>query len=471
MSIPNVPDLVSTFVANGTTPEPGTGAGCRRGLGITSGRRGRVPATDPLRGMFTHRLHSAPGREEQGVPAGSVSAEVSEAGVHSTESKVTAATAAWKGAIGRFGNQNSACILQDMPNYEGTGDRTGPGSTSKSKLKSASTTKPQKENDATGNTGKKQRQQGKKRDPEATMSKLSPSLKALINAPFARPGQSPAPRHMRDVYARIAREATERRYGHRPWITLSAAATITLNSPSSLLILHSIASQSPSPTLTPLTTYELLREIALKCISFNGIPRTINTLAEFRAGLAHEPWFSSVCTTPTRQVTPSNADAITARARQLWTSIYTPFDEKLEVKLAESHPDLPVHILSSHYGPLLSDPEGDRGGLATVGRTLTSIVAIACLRAQTGVGPQVVSHVFGLRKGVEQGAHKEEFKEVVGKEGKEREVEEEAEGVERLATDEGSEWLLRSVDAIAEAIGTEGGGFGRWEEGGRGAKL
>ena len=55
------------------------------------------------------------------------------------------------------------------------------------------------------------------------MSKLAPSLKALINAPFARPGQAPAPRHIRDVYARIAREARERQYGERPWVTLSVS--------------------------------------------------------------------------------------------------------------------------------------------------------------------------------------------------------------------------------------------------------
>ena len=76
---------------------------------------------------------------------------------------------------------------------------------------------------------------------------------------------------------------------------------------------------------------------------------------------------------------------------------------------------------------------------------MTSVVAVACLRAQTGVGPQVLSHVFGLRKGVEQGAHVQE---------------EDGEGLERLAGDEGCEWLLRSVDAIAEAIG---GNVGRWD--------
>ncbi|KAK4124559.1 hypothetical protein N657DRAFT_644799 [Parathielavia appendiculata] len=319
------------------------------------------------------------------------------------------------------------------------------------------------------------------------MSKLSPSLKALINAPFARPGQTPAPQHIRDVYTRIAREARERKYGDRPWVTLSAAATFTLNSPASLLILHDLASSSSSKqstvgsstttskttTLTALSTAELIREIGLKCISFNGIPRTINCLGAFRAGLAQHAWSSQLSTTPTRALTPENLSGVAHRGRALWKSIYTPLDEKLEARLADSHPDLPVHILGSHYGPLLADPpfpppssssleggkqdtEGRRrgGGLASVGRNLTSVVAIACLRAQTGVGPQVLSHVFGLRKGVEQGLHWEEFG------GEAEDGKEEAEGVERLAGDEGCEWLLRSVDAIAEAIGV---GFARWE--------
>ncbi len=120
-----------------------------------------------------------------------------------------------------------------------------------------------------------------------------------------------------------------------------------------------------------------------------------------------------------------------------------------------------MHILGSHYGPLLSDPElAAKGGLGVVGRTLTSVVAIACLRAQTGVGPQVLSHVFGLRKGVEQGAHKEEFSAA-----EEAEAEAEAEAVERLAGDEGCEWLLRSVDSISEAIG------GSFAQHGRESKL
>lgn len=147
------------------------------------------------------------------------------------------------------------------------------------------------------------------------------------------------------------------------------------------------------------------------------------------------------------------------RGKSLWDSIYTPFEDKLVAKLAESHPDLPVHILSSHYGPLLANPqEGDEGReLATVGRCLTSVVAIACLRAQTGVGPQVLSHVYGLRKGVEQGWAEREYAAGGVEPG-------EKEGLRNVASNQGLEWILNSVDSIAKAIGGKRGNFaGGWE--------
>lgn len=189
---------------------------------------------------------------------------------------------------------------------------------------------------------------------------------------------------------------------------------------------------------------ELIREVGLKCISFNGIPRSINCLGAFRAALSPEVQ-SQLETRPSRVVTAENIATRVQTGRGLWRSVYDPFDEKLLARLADSHPDLPVHILGSHYAPLLSNPEGagvERGGLAEVGRILTSLVAVAALRSQTGVGPQVLSHVFGLRKAIDQG-----FAE------KEAESAEEAKGFEWLAGDEGSEWLLRSVDDIAEAVG------------------
>jgi hypothetical protein len=146
---------------------------------------------------------------------------------------------------------------------------------------------------------------------------------------------------------------------------------------------------------------------------------------------------------PSRIMTPQNLNTWKSRGRSLWDSIYRPFEIKLLDKLADSHPDLPVHIINSNYAPLFTDPPERPAGVR-VGRVLTSLLAIACLRAQTGVGPQVTSHVFGLRKAVEDGTWRapEAMPE---------------EGVRWLAEEEGNEWILKTVDDIVEAIGENQG--------------
>lgn len=286
------------------------------------------------------------------------------------------------------------------------------------------------------------------------MSKLSQSLKTLINAPAARPSCVPAPANIASVYGKIQQTAKAQKLSQPSWLALSVnshedtlknhtanaiqtAATMTMNSPDSLTALYHLATSTAS---NHVQTAELMREVGLKCISFNGIPRTINCLNAFKASLP-DSISAQLSRTPTRAPTPENVSAISERGHTLWNSIYRPFENKLYDKLADSHPDLPVHILNSHYGALLSDPARDTG--AAAGRVLTSIAAVACLRAQTGVGPQVLSHVFGLRKALEDGSWASDV--------------ESEEGASWLASDEGNEWILRSVDSIVDAI-SEGQG-------------
>lgn len=272
------------------------------------------------------------------------------------------------------------------------------------------------------------------------MSKLSPSLKAFINAPFARPNTLPAPPRIRSVYEGLRKEASAKNVGVPAWLTLSTAATMTMNSPDGLTELYNLATGGSKDKKQSVETAELMREVGLKCIGFNGVPRTINCLGAFRASLPEEI-ISSLSTKPTRLASTNNINDIITRGQSLWSSIYRPFDSKLFSKLADSHPDLPVFILNHEYGALFADPPalGHETG-AKVGRVLTSIVAVACLRAQTGVGPQVLSHVFGLRKAYEDGSFKAEG-------------ETEVEGGVWLASDEGNVWLLGAIDRIVEALG------------------
>lgn len=271
------------------------------------------------------------------------------------------------------------------------------------------------------------------------MSKLSEAVKALINAGHARPGYTRAGVQVKPALERLASDAHEKKVGLPAWVTVSTAVSATLNCPEAMTQIFTLANTTnPRTSRTAVQNAELIREVGLKCISFNGIPRSINTLGAFFASLPPDT-AASLSTAPTRQLTPANLETRQRDGRKLWDSVYLGFEDKLLGKLALSHPDLPVHILHGHYATLLANPR-DAHKAEPVGRVLTSLVAVACLRAQSGVGPQVVSHVFGLRKAYEHGdAHAEGEKPV--------------EGGEWLASEDGNIWLLENIDKLIFAIG------------------
>lgn len=119
----------------------------------------------------------------------------------------------------------------------------------------------------------------------------------------------------------------------------------------------------------------------------------------------------------------------------LWNDIYGVHARGLIEKLSAFHPDLALYILNAHYGPLLTDPEdGAESGAAgrfRLGRILTSVIAIGALRALTGVGLQVTSHVYGLKKAALEGK---------------------VQGEEWLTSDEGCMWILRTADDIINTV-------------------
>lgn len=220
---------------------------------------------------------------------------------------------------------------------------------------------------------------------------------------------------------------------------------MTMNSPDSLLELYRLATSPSHKKIDNQGLYaaELMREIGLKCIGFNGVPRTINTLGAFYNGLPKDIQTQLQQRKPRRGLTRDNIDDVVKRGNDLWESVYHPLSQKLSDKLGQSHPDLPVFIIEGEYGCLFSDPPGPKDpSRPSIGRVLTSIIAVACLRAQSGVGPQVVSHVFGLRKAFDDGS---------------AESEDEVPGGKWLASNEGSLWLLEQVDSIVHALGGERG--------------
>lgn len=225
-----------------------------------------------------------------------------------------------------------------------------------------------------------------------------------------------------------------------------------MNSPESLSILHQVSSSS-APLATSIANAETIREVGLKCIGLNGVPRTINCLNAWRDALPKDVG-DGLTTKSSRKPTPDTITESSARGRAMWDSIYRPFENKLVDKLAHAHPDLPVHIINSEYGLLFSNPPRDPVPGQNIGRIAMSVIAVSCLRAQTGVGPQVTSHIFGLRKALDDGTWND--------------GEQNEEGARFLASNEGSEWMLESIDQIVSEIG---GGQGTTYGGGPKAKL
>jgi hypothetical protein len=134
----------------------------------------------------------------------------------------------------------------------------------------------------------------------------------------------------------------------------------------------------------------------------------------------------------------SNMESIHSRGHALWHTIHSPCTVELEHRLSEAHPDLPLIIIHDHYGGLFADPEGTTG--TAIGGIATSLLAIACLRAQRNVHPQLQGHLVGLKKMCEDRSTKP------GPDA------DRGESLRWLASDEGCIWVLTKVDEVVGTI-------------------
>jgi hypothetical protein len=112
--------------------------------------------------------------------------------------------------------------------------------------------------------------------------------------------------------------------------------------------------------------------------------------------------------------------------------------------------------VANEYGALLSDPPPESCALdGRVGRTLTSVAGVACLRASGGVGPQLISHVHGLLKARGAydggGGHTRAAPPAVGP----------LEGEDWLASAEGATWIIEVVDRLVDALHGSSGELSR----------
>ncbi|KDR83535.1 hypothetical protein GALMADRAFT_235739 [Galerina marginata CBS 339.88] len=286
--------------------------------------------------------------------------------------------------------------------------------------------------------------------------KLSPAIKHLLTlrAPNVLP--SPPLAHLNQVFTKTFRDAQAKK-AETGWLVATTCTLLTANRPSAVGHLYRFVTRSTLDDASGPGKYSgldfpsavnkaaLMRESALKSVIFIGVPRVILSLAALHEALDDEVKHA-LRTNSRRTATSDNIESIVTRGKGLWNSIYTPHADKLHDKLGSYHPDFISFIIQS-YGAVLSPLPGrtkafadtssaddlDQGNLS---RALGSIVGMASLRAEGGVGPQLISHVFGLLKA--------------------RDAENQSEEDRWLSSDEGTEWVIRTIDEVLDGVSAEG---------------
>ncbi|KAF5393823.1 hypothetical protein D9757_000191 [Collybiopsis confluens] len=281
------------------------------------------------------------------------------------------------------------------------------------------------------------------------MVKHMPSpIKQLLTLRNPHPLPSPPLFQVHQVLSKTHLDAKSRK-AETGWLVLAACTLLTANRPPTFGHLYRYLTRPDLNASTRTLSLEeavnraaIIREAALKSTIFVGVPRVILSLAALHETLDEDVKASLRKESTQRITTPENIESTVKRGRALWDSIYTPHADKLHNKLGAYHPDFIAFIIQA-YGTILSPLPGvtktfsdasniddpDQGNLS---RTLGSVVGIACLRAEEHVVPQLTSHVFGLLKA--------------------RYMENQNEEDQWLSSDEGTEWVIRTVDEILDGI-------------------
>ncbi|KAF8914105.1 hypothetical protein CPB84DRAFT_1670042 [Gymnopilus junonius] len=288
--------------------------------------------------------------------------------------------------------------------------------------------------------------------------KLSPAIKHLLTLRSPNVLPSPPLSQLNQVFTKTFRNA-QAKNAETGWLVATTCSLLTANRPSAVGHLYRFVAGSTVENggrkngnldiPSALNKAALMRESALKSVIFVGVPRVILSLAALHEALDDEVR-DALRTNSKRSASSGDIESIVTRGKDLWKSIYTPHADKLHDKLGSYHPDFIAFIIQC-YGTVLSPLPGrpksykdtsslqdpDQGNLS---RAMGSVVGIATLRAEGGVGPQLISHVFGLLKSRDAA---DNF--ILSEEDK------------WLASDEGTEWVIRLVDEVLDGVASPEG--------------
>ncbi|KAF8974392.1 hypothetical protein BDZ97DRAFT_1935297 [Flammula alnicola] len=279
--------------------------------------------------------------------------------------------------------------------------------------------------------------------------KLTPTIKHLLTLRNPNVLPSPPLSQLNRVFTNTFRDARNKK-AETGWLVATTCSLLTANRPSAVGHLYRFVTRSTLDDNgkqhaldlpSAVNKAALMRESALKSVIFIGVPRVILSLAALHEALDDEVK-AALRTQSKRTATADNIESIVTRGKGLWNSIYPPHADKLHDKLGSYHPDF-ISFIIQCYGSVLSPLPGatksysDTSSLedldqGNISRALGSVVGIASLRAEGGVGPQLISHVFGLLKA--------------------RLTENQNEEDKWLSSDEGTEWVIRIVDEVLDGV-------------------
>jgi len=281
------------------------------------------------------------------------------------------------------------------------------------------------------------------------MAHLPPSVKQLLK--LRNPGSLPSLplAKLHGVLHRTLLDAKVKK-AETGWLVLATCTLLTVNRPSSVAYLYrfvtgldpsDVDSRNNLQVAHATNKAALMRESALKSTIFVGVPRVILSLAAL-----HEALDSAVKAAlrmdSHRNLMAENVESTLLRGKTLWNSIYAPHADKLHDKLGSYHPDFISFIIQA-YGSVLAPLPGTTRSYSdassindphqgSLSRTLGSVVGVATLRSEGRVGPQLTSHTFGLLKA--------------------RYIPDQNDEDAWLSTDEGTEWVIRTVDEILDVV-------------------
>ncbi|EIW57955.1 uncharacterized protein TRAVEDRAFT_38267 [Trametes versicolor FP-101664 SS1] len=276
----------------------------------------------------------------------------------------------------------------------------------------------------------------------STAAQLSPRLKEIL-ASHTGPAQDVSSlKKTSHVLSYTLEDAKEKKV-EGGWLVLMTCALATANSTTITVghLYRMATRQDPEDAATRHSLADavhkaaLMREAILKATLIIGVPRTILAMARLHEAL-EEDVKDNLRKSELRKFTPENVNEFKARGNALADSIYGPQSDGMRAKLRSYHPDFTEAVTQIYAAVFASFPE-EAAVQGNLSRALNSVVAIACLRTEgSGVGELLNGHALGLlRARDEPGLPTEDC---------------------WLASEEGLEWVLATVDMLLDVLRSGG---------------